>query len=122
MMNLDNPIIADSPKKQLDEIASFQTQIEYKQFIDTVYHYITTHSIKDSICIGLEGSWGSGKSSIINFLQEKLNDTKEYQYVIFNPWYVTDTTNIISQFFIYCRKIIKNTSLQRYQQALSNAR
>lgn len=35
------------------------------------------------ITIGLEGSWGSGKSTVINLLQSKLKDTKIF---IFDAW------------------------------------
>jgi hypothetical protein len=36
--------------------------------------------------IGLEGSWGSGKSTIISILKEKFKDNKEIFYFYFDAW------------------------------------
>ena len=36
--------------------------------------------------ISLLGKWGSGKSSVVNFLQKKLEHDKNYAFVTFNAW------------------------------------
>ena len=37
-------------------------------------------------CIGLEGRWGSGKSSIIEFIRKKIEKDNDYAIFIFNAW------------------------------------
>jgi hypothetical protein len=124
-MNLERPIIPDNPKKSIDEIDSSTSQLEYGQFIETIYNYISTYSGKDSICIGLEGSWGSGKSTIINLINSQILKTEEHQSIVFNPWYITDTDNIVSQFFAHVasrlHKVSKYKSISRCFKMLADA-
>ena len=61
---------------------------------------------KDSIVIGLFGTWGSGKTSIINMALEhidrvskKESDDEKPIVVKFNPWNYSDQNQLITQFF-----------------------
>jgi len=67
---------------------------------------ICSYQDKNSIVIGLYGSWGSGKTSIINMSLEHIEAVmkdkpkKERPVVIkFNPWNYSDQNQLISQFF-----------------------
>lgn len=37
-------------------------------------------------CVGIFGSWGSGKSSIMNILKEQIEDNSDVKCIWFNPW------------------------------------
>lgn len=65
------------------------------------------HSLKnnvDSIVLGLNGSWGSGKSTLVNFIVE---DTKKRFIdsdstlidIHFNPWMFSNQSELLSLFF-----------------------
>jgi hypothetical protein len=51
------------------------------------------------ITIGLSGSWGSGKSSILNLLRNHLADHKSRPVIVsFDPWLVSGRHDLISEF------------------------
>jgi Predicted P-loop ATPase len=61
---------------------------------------------KDSLVIGLLGTWGSGKTSLVNMAIEHIeNCSKSFGFekkpivVHFNPWNFSDQNQLISQFF-----------------------
>lgn len=49
---------------------------------------------KDCAIIGICGKWGTGKSSVMNLLLDKLPSEK-YQTIRFNPWMVRDDVDIL---------------------------
>lgn len=54
----------------------------------------------DSTVIGLYGDWGSGKTSVINMVEEELQQTDSDILIIrFNPWNRIESTNLITEFF-----------------------
>lgn len=61
---------------------------------------IINYNSENCFCIGLEGSWGSGKTSILNMVETELSKDKESIVIIkFSPWLYTDRDQLISQFF-----------------------
>lgn len=44
--------------------------------------------------IALLGKWGSGKSTVINLIQEKLKQNKNYKFLMFNAWQNEHCNNI----------------------------
>ncbi|HRE41730.1 MAG TPA: P-loop NTPase fold protein [Ignavibacteria bacterium] len=63
---------------------------------------ISSYNHKDSLVIGLYGEWGSGKTSLINLTIENLIKTKENnEFIIinFNPWFYSNTEQLIEYFF-----------------------
>ena len=59
----------------------------------------------DSMCIGLSGPWGSGKTSLLNMMLEEIKEidkTSEKLSVIrFEPWNFSTTDQLLSQFFMF---------------------
>ena len=75
---------------------------------------ILSYKGKDSIVIGLFGSWGSGKTSIINMALEHVEfatkDKAVHEKPIilkFNPWNYSDQNQLISQFFEQLSVVLK---------------
>jgi hypothetical protein len=48
--------------------------------------------------LGVEGKWGSGKSSFVNFLSESLNELPTNFVFRFEPWLVGDKHSLIPAF------------------------
>ncbi|MFO3717803.1 P-loop NTPase fold protein [Anaerococcus sp. ENR1011] len=95
---------------------------------DTIYNF----DAEDGLVIGLYGSWGSGKTSVVNMIvnhiEEKSTDNKPL-IIKFEPWNYSDKNNLISIFFDnlnekveskmsrYYKKIIKKP-LNNYSNAI----
>ena len=56
----------------------------------------------DSLCIGIYGKWGEGKTSFVNMLKNRLlaDGGKDNIYLAnFNPWIINDERGLIKDFF-----------------------
>lgn len=74
---------------------------------DLLHRYSLAHRIagmisgfkdNDSLVIGIEGEWGSGKTSFINLILEDLRAT-DLLLITFNPWNFSDQNELIKDFF-----------------------
>ena len=66
--------------------------------------------LRDSLCIGLMGPWGSGKTSIINMVEEyvKTEDRNPPISIMrFSPWNFTTTEQLTSQFFLQMAELFE---------------
>ncbi|MBK6702972.1 MAG: hypothetical protein IPG56_03760 [Caulobacteraceae bacterium] len=51
------------------------------------------------VVVGLTGQWGSGKSSILNLLDESIRERHRNSYVVrFDPWLVSGRDDLILDF------------------------
>lgn len=58
-------------------------------------------SLKEGFVLGIEGPWGSGKSSLLKKTIRKLCALEEPPTIVeFNPWLVGDKLELISEYFI----------------------
>jgi energy-coupling factor transporter ATP-binding protein EcfA2 len=56
--------------------------------------------VATGVVVGLTGPWGSGKSSILNLLENHVKKTHSSALIVrFNPWLVSGRDDLISQFF-----------------------
>ncbi|MDL1981278.1 MAG: AAA family ATPase [Deltaproteobacteria bacterium] len=83
-------------------------------FAKSLGNAILNYKEKDSIVIGLFGTWGSGKTSIINMALEHIeldsknkNDNEKPIVIKFNPWNYSDQNQLISQFFEQLSVVLK---------------
>jgi len=57
-----------------------------------------THKATGSV-VGLAGSWGAGKSSVLNFVEEQiLTEYPQAVVVRFNPWLVSGRNDLVKEF------------------------
>lgn len=81
---------------------------------------IMRYDTKDNYAISLQGKWGCGKTSVLNMvleetvrLSEALDEKERMVIVQFNPWNFTDTTQLISQFFVTLSNSLKFDSKEQ---------
>jgi energy-coupling factor transporter ATP-binding protein EcfA2 len=56
--------------------------------------------VASGVVIGLTGAWGSGKTSLLNLLEEEVKKNYKLSVVVrFNPWLVSGTNDLVIQFF-----------------------
>jgi len=106
MMYIDKPIeTADS-----DFLGRFK-------FAKDLAKAISSYNDVDSLVLGLMGQWGSGKTSIINLLEEEMQksssnvDSKPILTIRFEPWNISNQDNLISQFFATINYKLKNQDI-----------
>lgn len=70
-------------------------------FAERLAKAIINFDTADSYAIALQGSWGCGKTSVLNMAIQKIEETTDKKTVIikFNPWNFTTTGQLIDQFF-----------------------
>lgn len=59
---------------------------------------------ESSFAIGISGSWGSGKTSLINLIESELSDRKSHRLNVpevlrFNPWRFNSQEQLLTEFF-----------------------
>jgi len=54
---------------------------------------------KESFVVGIEGVWGSGKTSFVNLILNELKDNNELVFINFNPWNFSGQNELITDFF-----------------------
>lgn len=102
MLHLDRPLggamrsehhSGDDP---LDDMAL--DRLHRADFSLRVANTIQVVEERGSSCVfGLVGPWGSGKTSVLNFIRSEL--TAPWKVVDFNAWMVTDVESLVREFF-----------------------
>lgn len=80
-------------------INSEDDQLNRSEFAIRLVESIDSWKKEESIVIGLYSEWGSGKTSVLNLMQEQFNTKQDMIIVPFNPWYFKDEEQLILQFF-----------------------
>lgn len=76
---------ADSPLKHPDE-----DELGYARFAEQLARAVVRMAPNDGLVISINGSWGSGKSTVLNFMLHYLEQEQEDKRPIvirFNPWW-----------------------------------
>jgi KAP family P-loop domain len=76
----------------------------FRQVAESLVDAICAQPNGNSLTLGLDGAWGSGKSSILALLRETLSDAPKGDgigtvVVSFSPWLITNRTALVAAFF-----------------------
>ena len=84
--------------KNSDPIFANKTDFVFSkpEYIDNLYNFIT-QDIEAPFAISIDGDWGTGKTTSMLFLKEKLLKEK-YPVFWFNPWEYKGTNNVVLSF------------------------
>ena len=102
---------------------SLQDRLDRADFCKYLAKAILSYESKECIVIGLLGSWGSGKSSMLNMIVEFLyKSSKPYDknakpiIVKFNPWNYPDQNGVLAQFFYNLSSKLKPKRQKKLQK------
>lgn len=73
-------------------------KLNRREFAESLAQAILNYDKKHCLTISLMGKWGSGKTSIINMVEDYW-DVDENIVIHFNPWYFSNRDNLLFQFF-----------------------
>lgn len=86
----------DVPIESCDE-----DEVNRCQFAKNIAKAICQYRDSSALVVGILGSWGSGKTSIINMVCEVLEQHKDEKLIIikFNPWLFSGQKDLLNKFF-----------------------
>ena len=97
----------DDTGLEFEKVLEDESGDDYQRdnYITSISHLLSrTFSEKMSFAIGVTGMWGSGKSSFINLLKHKIENSVDI-IIEFKPWFCKSSADIIDEFF----KIYQNS-------------
>lgn len=97
MQHLDIPIKINSDDK-----------LNFVSFASKVAQGILNYSQEETFIVAIEGAWGSGKTSLMNLIENDIE--KKIEILHFNPWLITDMNQLIKVFFDELIKTISRIS------------
>lgn len=81
----------------LDELED--DELGYGQFAADIANTIHSDVPDEEFVIGINGEWGSGKSTIVNFIEEELEEKDDSPTIVrFNPWWFSDDADLIEKY------------------------
>jgi predicted KAP-like P-loop ATPase len=87
--------IEENPISLLDD-----DKLNRREFSESLAQAILNYKKESCLTISLMGKWGSGKTSIINMVEDYWeNNDSENIIVHFDPWYFSNNNNLLFQFF-----------------------
>jgi len=87
-------ILPDYPIKNNDDDKLGRAPLAKK-----VSELVATYQGNESFVVGIEGQWGSGKTSFINLVVNHISDKENLIFIHFNPWNFSGQNELISDFF-----------------------
>jgi KAP family P-loop domain len=68
-------------------------------FAQRVAQTIAARTDSSSLVIGIYGSWGEGKTSVLRFIERELQNQEQIICITFNPWRYAAEEQLIKQFY-----------------------
>lgn len=81
-----------------------------KKVADLISGFKGKDGYSESFVVGIEGPWGSGKTSFMNIVSEFLLEDKNIVLTPFNPWNFTGQNELIQDFFDSVTESLKKVS------------
>ena len=85
----------DYPISSLDH-----DELNRRNFSESLAQAILNYDNEHCLIVSLMGKWGSGKTSIINMIEDYWNQSDSDNIIVhFNPWYFSNRNDLLFQFF-----------------------
>lgn len=94
-------------------------RLERKGFVERLATDVLGWHGKDSLVISLNGEWGSGKTTLKNFLKERLHARGNPLIVEFNPWQWSGQDRVFEAFFAAIRAKFETTDASAQTEKLA---
>ena len=95
---------SDQPKDKKEQDA-----LGFSDSAESVAKSIFSGKYSNGFVIGIEGEWGSGKTTYINLIRESLKkQSSEFKIIEFKPWLHSSQENLIAAYFKFLRENAKD--------------
>ncbi|HEV2800389.1 MAG TPA: P-loop NTPase fold protein [Pyrinomonadaceae bacterium] len=81
----------------INDSTSSEDLLNFKRYLSPLMGILTNPKTETPFTIGVFGPWGSGKSTLIDFIDTQLRESPEVEFfrIKFNPWLYRDEKNLI---------------------------
>lgn len=104
-MTNQNVLKNDLPITKFDD-----DKLDRQKFALQMRRIIKNYKKKDCLTLGIMGSWGSGKTSLINMVFDQNKDNilteKDFKVMRFNPWNFSKQQDLYYQFFEQLKELL----------------
>ena len=99
-----------NPKESIDDDILCR-----KELVDAICNLINKTDLSTSLTIGITGKWGSGKTTVINFLRNKLKENK-INVIDYNPWRYPSQDDLACQFLELLSYQISSNGMKKWRR------
>jgi hypothetical protein len=101
-------LLMDIPERDIKK-----DKLGFASYVDKLAkHIVELHKNEKSFVLGIEGGWGSGKSTFTNFLKNEIAKDETITTIEFNPWMQKDPNAIVRDFFNRLAECIPSIELR----------
>lgn len=95
IQNKELGFITDKPIQDIEE-----DKLQYSNYAESIAKKILNTEAEKSFAIGINGKWGTGKTSFFNLIKKKIDaENSEAILIDFSPWNTESPTSILLDFF-----------------------
>lgn len=111
-------------KNLLSDAAATEDRLGRANIVNQLVSVLRDYRAEGSFVVALTGAWGDGKTSVINFVRQKLKDEK-FIFVSFSPWYFSSgkrqsLNTVLARFFDTLEGVLQKRLFRpRVAQALN---
>ncbi|MCB1706041.1 MAG: hypothetical protein KDI17_14350 [Halioglobus sp.] len=81
-----------------DTLSLADDLLKRKEIAEGLASVLTKHVARESLVIGISGEWGTGKSTLINYVKETIRNTEPTSVIIeFNPWTAPNSISLSTE-------------------------
>ena len=109
-------VVHDSPLEDISD-DKFGREPIVELVVDSINQVVSSNH--DCVVYGIYGKWGEGKTSLMNFIKERLikqGKTDRINIVEFNPWLVNNDEALLREFFKSIMNDLDETIRRAFQK------
>lgn len=96
--------LTDDPIQKLED-----DELGRITFVEEFAQSLLSREVSESLVISLDGPWGSGKSSVLNLLQRRIETVAPTNTTLlrFDPWYFNSTEKLLQSFLDEINRVLE---------------
>ncbi|WP_172838128.1 KAP family P-loop NTPase fold protein [Terriglobus roseus] len=100
-------------------VGSTRDYLSFERYTDPLIEILSDPNAETPFTVGIFGAWGSGKSSLLQMLDEKLEakDPKGFVRVHFNPWVYRGEKNILIPLLHTLQDTLEEDVMHRFTES-----
>ena len=103
-------ILSDSPRIEPD-------LLDFKRYVEPLVEIITGSNTETPFTIGIFGSWGTGKTTLMQIVEGQVQQNNNYPTVWFNPWLYQTEDNLIVPLLQTIQDSFQDSPITRFKEA-----